>query len=168
MIQKRPTASRGFTMVELMITIVIMLIVGSAIGAVIVDSQRGWNLIYDHINSDVVTDGYVARKKFDSTVRKASGESISLGDDGSWVEVYYCASDSSTAPDRYARFYKTDSDLKVMYGKLAPKVTLDTDTICGNVSGCKFKQAGRSVQMVLKLNDGTQENTIVTSAMTHN
>jgi hypothetical protein len=145
-----------------------MLIVGSAIGVVIVDSQRGWNQMYEHVNSDVATDGYVARKKFDSIIRKSSAESISLGENYDWVEVYYSSGDSSTAIDSYARFYKAENYLKIKYGKLNPKATLDTDTICGNVSDCKFKHGGRSVQMILKLDNGTQKNTIVTSAVTHN
>ncbi len=168
MIQKRLTTAGGFTIVELIITMSVMIIVGSAIGVVIVDSQRGWNLMYNRVNSNVVTDGYVARKKFDSIIRKASGESISLGDTGSWIEVYYYASDSSTAPDRYARFYEADGQLNIAYGTLDPKVTYDVDTICENVSGCKFKRAGRSAQMILKLDNGTYKNTVVSSAVTHN
>ena len=166
--QKKPTTSSGFTIVELIITIAIMMIIGSAIGVAMIDSQRVWHMMYDSINSDIVADGYVARKKFDSIIRKSSAESISLGENGNWVEVNYCASDSSTIPDSYARFYKSENDLMVMYGKLNPKTTLNTDTICENVSDCTFKQAGRSVMMIVKLDNGTQKNTIVTSAVTHN
>jgi hypothetical protein len=168
MIQKKTTTAPGFTIVELMMTITIMMVVGFAIGVAIVDSQRVWRLVHDYTNSDIVSDGYVARKKFDSTIRKASADSISIGENGNWVEVNYCASDSSTTPDSYARFYKTESDLMFMSGKLNPKTTLNTDTICQNVSECKFRQAGRSVMMIVKLDNGTRQNTIVTSAVTHN
>ena len=68
MIRKSPRFRTGFTLVELMITTVIMIIVGLVIGAVLVDGQIGWNTMYEHIHSDVVTDGYVARKKFDKSV----------------------------------------------------------------------------------------------------
>ena len=81
-------AARGFTMVELMITAVIMVIVGLAIGVVIVDGQTGWNVMYDRINSDVSMDGYAARKKFDVVMRSASRSQSLVDGDGSWIEVY--------------------------------------------------------------------------------
>lgn len=166
--KKSHIASGGFTLVELIITIIVMSIVVSAIGVVIVDSQRCWRVLYDRINSDVVTDGYVARKKFDAVMRRASGEIILIDNDGDWIEVYYYADDSSTVVDRYARFYEADGALNMEYGQLNPRTTSDVETVCGNVSDCTFKQFGRSAQMMLTLDDGTQKNTIVTSAVTHN
>ena len=166
--QKSRAVHGGFTLVELMITIVVMSIVMSAIGAVIVDSQRCWKIIYGRINSDVVTDGYVARKKFDAMMRKASGEKFLTDDNGDWLEFYYYASDASTVPDRYARFYKNENDLNIVYGTLNPKESISTETLCENVSYCKFKQVGLAVQMILTLDNGTQKNTIITSAVTHN
>jgi len=168
MIKKRPRDPRGFTLVELMITTVIMIIVGLAIGVVIVDGQSSWNTMYDRINSDVVTDGYVTRKKFDVVMRNASREKIAIGDAGSWVEVYYYASDSSTVVDRYARFYAADGDLNLEYGQLEPRATLSVETVCENVTACTFRNVGLSTQMILTLDNGTQANTIVTSAVTHN
>ena len=168
MINKRPKNIRGFTLVELMITTVIMLIVGLAIGVVIVDGQTGWNTMYDRLNSDVVTDGYVARRKFDAVVRSASRGQSLVASDGSWIEVYYYASPSSTVVDRYARFYTADGDLNFEYGQLEPRSTLGVETVCGNVASCTFKQIGMSAQMTLKLDNGTQTNTVVSSAITHN
>lgn len=159
--------SSGFTLVELMIAMVIMLITAAAIGTVIVDSQNGWSQIYNRVNADVVTDGYVARKKFDAVIRSASSEKVDFDDTKSGIEVYY-SSGSSTILDRYARFFATDGDLNIEYGQLDPKVTSVVETICDNVSSCTFDQKGRSVQMILKLDNGTQTNTIVTSAVMHN
>ncbi len=153
---------------ELVITAAIMSIVAVAIGVVIVDGQSSWNVMYDRVNSDVITDGYVARAKFDAVMRKASRENIVLGDAGGSVEVYYYAGDSSTVPDRYARFYTADGDLNFECGQLDPRTTLNVETICGNVSACTFKQVGRSVQMILTLDNGTQKNTVVSSAVTQN
>lgn len=168
MIKKRPRAPRGFTLVELMMTMVIMIVVGLAIGVVIVDGQTGWNNMYERLNSDVVTDGYVARKKFDVVMRSASrGQSLVDGD-GDWIEVYSYASLSSTKVDRYSRFYVSDGDLNLEYGQVEPRVTLTVDTVCGNVSECSFQQVGTSTQMTLTLDNGTQTNTIVSSAVTHN
>jgi len=166
--KKRHRARKGFTLVELMITMVIMLIVGLAIGVVIVDGQTGWNTMYNRLNSDVVTDGYVARKKFDAVMRSASRKQLLIAADGGWIKVYSYASPSSTVVDRYSRFYVSDGDLNLEYGQLDPGVTLSVDTVCGNVAACVFKQAGTSTQMTLTLDNGTQTNTIVSSAVTHN
>lgn len=168
MTKKRQVASRGFTIVELIITALIIAIVGFAIGAVVVDAQSTWNNMYDKMNSDVITDGYIARRKFDTVMRKASSQSYLLDSSGGWIEVYYYASDSSTLVDRYARFYVSDDELNFEYGQLGPRKTLDVETVCKNVSECTFKQVGRSVQMILKLDDKTQTNTVVSSAVTHN
>jgi Tfp pilus assembly protein FimT len=168
MAQKRQTGLKGFTLVELMITMVVMIIVASAIGVVLIDNQRGWSNMYGRINSDVTTDGFVARKKFDAVVRNSSSEKISVDPVGTWIELYYYASSASTVVDRYVRFYEADGDLNVEYGTLGPKVTLSVKTICSNVSACTFKQVGRSAQMILTLDNGTQTNTVVTSAVTQN
>ena len=166
--RKGHRARKGFTLVELMITSVVVLIVGLAVGVVIVDGQTGWNTMYDRLNSNVVTDGYVARKKFDNVMRSASREKTLFAADGSWVEVYYYASPYSTVVDRYARFYVSDGDLNLEYGQIDPRSTLGVETVCENVTACTFKQAGTSIQMILKLDNETQTNTIISSAITHN
>lgn len=168
MIKKRLTASRGATLVELIIAMAIMLIVILSIGIALVDGQRGWSIQYDRIYSDVITDGYVARRKFDAVMRTASRDNFLLDDTGSWVEVYYYADDTSTVVDRYARFYVANGNLNVEYGQLNPTVTLTIETVCGNVSGCTFAQVGRSIQMILTLDNGTRTNTVISSAVTHN
>lgn len=167
-IKKRPGDRTGFTLIELIIASVILVIVGFAIGVVVVDGQTTWNTMYDLINSDVVTDGYVARKKFDSVVRNASRSKLILSDDCSWLEVYYYASASSTVVDRYARFYVSGDDLNLEYGQLSPRGMIDVETVCTNVSECTFKQAGTSAQMKLILDNGEKSQTIVTSAIAHN
>ena len=163
-----PRAAWGFTLVELMVTALIMVIVGAAIGVVIVDGQTGWNVMYDRINSDIAADGYVARKKFDVVMRRASrGQSVLAGD-GSWIEVYSYASSASSVVDRYWRFYVSDGDLNLEYGQLGPRVTLDVETVCSNVSECTFGQTGQAVQMTLTLDNGTRTNSVVSSAVKHN
>ncbi|MHC4533322.1 MAG: PulJ/GspJ family protein [Planctomycetota bacterium] len=166
--KKRLTTSRGFTLTELLTAMAIMIFVVIAIGMALVDGQRGWNDMYSCVYSDVVTDGYVARRKFDAVLRKASRDKFLIDSTGSWVEVYYYASDASTVLDRYARFYTSSGSLNVEYGQLNPQSTLNIETVCENVSGCTFEQLGRSIQMVLKLDNGTQTNTVITSATTNN
>jgi len=168
MIENRCMAPRGFTLTELMITTVLMVIVVSAVGVVLFDSQRGWNFMYNRVYSDLVADSYAARKKFDAVMRKASAGGFLLGDDGSWIEAYYYAGADSAVIDRYARFSEADGSVSVEYGQLAPRATLSVETVCGNVSDCVFKQVGRSAQMILTLSDGTQTKTVVSSAVTHN
>lgn len=166
--KKRPGVRKAFTLIELMITMVVMLIVGLAIGVVIVDGQTGWNTMYDRMNSDVVRDGYVARKKFDNVMRNASRQRNLLASDGSWIEVYYYSSPLSTVVDRYARFYVSDGDLNLEHGQIDPRSTSRVETVCENVTSCIFEQAGSSVQMILTLGDETQTNTIISSAVTNN
>jgi len=166
--KKRSSASRGFTLTELVTGMAIMVFVIFAIGMALVDGQRGWNYMYDRIYSDVVTDGYAARRKFDAILRKASKDKFLIDSAGSWVEVYYYASDASTVLDHYARFYTSGGTLNVEYGELNPKSTLTIETVCENVSDCTFEQLGRSIQMVLKLDNGTHTNTVITSAVTNN
>jgi hypothetical protein len=168
MIHKKLTTARGFTLIELITATAIMIFVILAIGMALVDGQRGWNQMYDLMYSDVVTDGYVARRKFDAVLRKASREKFLIDPAGSWVEVYYYAADTSTVLDRYARFYTSGGKLNIEYGQLDPKSTLSNKTVCENVSSCMFNQLGRSIQMVLKLDNGKQTNTVITSAITNN
>ncbi|MHC4229590.1 MAG: hypothetical protein ACYSW0_19330, partial [Planctomycetota bacterium] len=61
-----------------------------------------------------------------------------------------------------------DGHLNLEYGQLDPRVTLSVETVCRNVSVCTFQQVGTSAQMTITLDNGTQTNTIVTSAVTHN
>jgi Tfp pilus assembly protein PilW len=168
MIGTRDTIRCGFMVIELVIAMIVAAIVVLAIGAVISDSRRGWEITYNRVYSDATSDGYVAMKKYDAIVRKASGENLSVGETGSWIEVYYSSDEDSTAVDRYAYFYVDDGELKIENGQLNPRETLSVETICGNVSACTFKQAGRSAQMILTLDDGRQTRTIVSSAVAHN
>jgi len=158
----------GFTLIELVIATVCSAVVVFGIGTVMVDGQRGWETTYDRVYSDVVTDSYVARRKFDTVMRAASREKILLGDDASWVEVYYYHDATSTTVDRYARFYTSEGDLNLDYGTLDPRVTTAVQTVCTNVTNCIFKQSGRSVQMILTLDNGQLSKTVFSSDVLNN
>jgi hypothetical protein len=173
MMSKKIIARQGLTLIEVMIAVVLAVIVVFGVGTMLVDSQRGWHTMYNRIYSDVMTGGYVARKAFDGVVRKATRQKYSLADDGTWIEVYYYADANSVSIDRYARFYYDPNvggsgQLNVEYGALNPRETLDTETICQDVTSCIFTGTGRSAQMFLTLDNGTQTNTIVTSSVMHN
>ncbi len=169
MSKKELTVQPGFTIVELMITVMLAAIVMFGVGAMVVDSQRGWHRMYNRIYSDVATDSYVARKTFDSVTRKASSETLLLDAAGNWLEVYYYADANSAVVDRYARFsYDGIDQLNIEYGIVEPRETLTIRTVCENVSSCVFKAAGCSAQMILTLDNGSQTATVVSSAIMHN
>jgi prepilin-type N-terminal cleavage/methylation domain-containing protein len=169
MSKKELTVQPGFTIVELMIAVMLAAIVMFGIGVMVVDSQRGWHRMYNRIYSDVATDSYVARKTFDSVIRKATSETFLLDVAGSWIEVYYYEDPNSTVVERYARFsYDGIDQLDIEYGIVEPRGTLSIRPVCENVSSCVFKASGRSAQMILTLDDGSQTATIVSSAVMHN
>lgn len=170
---------RGFTIIELVIAAAIGLIITLGIAVILVDSQRGWQKMYNNMYSDIVTDGYAARRAFDAIVRKASRERISLDDAGNWAEVYYYADSDSAVVDRYARFYYVAGDdsnnssgqVYIEYGIVGSdgvKETSSIQMVCENVSDCVFKEGGSSVQMILTLDDGSQAATVMSSAVMHN
>jgi prepilin-type N-terminal cleavage/methylation domain-containing protein len=169
MYRKKHIRNSGFTLIELIIATFISVIVISGVGILMVDSQKGWNKMYDRAYGDVVTSSYVARAKFDSITRSADWEKYDMAEDGSWLEVYYYEDANSTVVDRYAKFsYDGSSELDIEYGQLDPRQTLSISNVCGNVTYCVFKTQGRSVQMILTLDDGSQSATVASSAVMHN
>ena len=160
------------TLIELMVTTVVVVIVVLAIGSAIADGIRGWQRTYDRVYADVVTDGYVARKTFDRVIRKASPVGVTLGEGGVSLRVYGYKEPASIALDQYEELYVADGSLLVKVGLLDEGTGEWSeglpDVICSNVTSCVFKVDGRSAQMILTLNDGTKENTVVSSAVMHN
>ncbi len=174
MAKKKITFRRGFTLTELVIVSAMSSIVILGTGSVLVDNQRGWTRMYDRVYSDVVTDSYVARKMFDTVIRKASKEKYLVDQAGTWLEVYYYQDANSTVVDRYAYFYYSPSQgnssgqLKIDHGTLSPRAILSTETICENVTSCVFKAAGLSTQMILTLDNGSQSIVVTSSSVMHN
>lgn len=163
---------RGFTLTELAVVMAITSIVMLSMGIVLVDSQRGWNQMFNRVNSGVVADAYVARKAFDAVVRKSSMNRERLVGD-SEVELYYYNDPvSSTRLDRYARFYTAGTKLLVDYGQLDsngnPGGQIQTITLADNVEAVNFYVNGAYVQMVLRLDNGSESLVVMTSAMRHN
>ena len=159
----------GFTITELAITAVASVIVIGGIGVVLVDGQRGWNQMYSRTYAGVVVDSQIARRMFDSVIRKASREKLLVDPFGNWAEIYYYSSPSSTEADLYARLFTSGDQLDIEYGRLLPtRQTLRVDTVCDNVQSCVFKFTGRSIQMILSLDDGSQAVTVVCSSVMHN
>lgn len=171
MLKKRTKNRKGFTVIELMLAVVFLGVVVLGVGIVVADSHKGYNTMYNRIYSDVVTDGHIARRTFDSIIRKASSENIQVAEDGSWVEVRFYQDSESIELDRYARFYVYGEELRIEYGDLDPDTNyneLRTQTVCSNVSSCVFNTAGAAVQMVLRLDNGSETATVMSSAVAHN
>jgi hypothetical protein len=158
----------GFTLPELVTATAAGLIVVVAIGVILVDNQRSWQKMYDSIYTDVVTDSYIARRKFDATVRKSSSKHVSVGSNGSWIEVGYYSDTSSVDPDRYGLFYPQDGSLLFERGTTGPRQTTGTETVCGNVSSCFFTVLGQSARMSLTLDNGTESTRVICSSVMHN
>jgi hypothetical protein len=160
---------------ELTVAISLSSIVLFGIGVVLVDNQRGWAGMYNRVNSDVVTDCYIARKTFDSVVRKSSIKLVQLGSSGQYVEVYYYQNPGANPPtdlDRYARFYTEDGLLKVDYGTVDEDtwttIASQTVTLASNVNSALFSASGVSLQMALELDNGKEAMAITCSSMRHN
>jgi prepilin-type N-terminal cleavage/methylation domain-containing protein len=168
MARERLTTQHGFTLIELTIAVAASLIVMLGVAVVLADSQKSWHKLFSHAFSDIVGDSNVAGIKFKATIRKASRNGFILDDNGKEIEVYYYSDEDSAVADRYARFYELDGDLNLELGKLDPRVTLETQTVCENVSGCYFTAAGRSAQMILTLDDGSRKISTVSCAFMHN
>ena len=164
----------GFTIVEVMVAAVMAVIIMFGLAFVLSDAHRGWNTMYNRVYSDVVTGSHIAARTFDRIVRKSSIELSQFTADE--VTACYYADSNSAVIDRYSRFYVTDdNDLCVEYGQYngqakPPEYTPEGEPviICDNVSFCSFMKNGRSLQMVLTLDNGKEELTTVTSAVLHN
>ncbi|KPK75258.1 MAG: hypothetical protein AMJ79_11900 [Phycisphaerae bacterium SM23_30] len=168
MAQKNLNVRRGFTITELVITMIIAAIVMLSIGMVLSDSQKAWTRMHRTVFSEAATDTYVARQAFDSVIRRASREKILLGEDGAWIEIYCYQDKDSTEIDHYIRLFESNGSLKIEHGDLEPRTTLSVWTVCNNVTHCVFKKVGRSAQMILTLDDGNQTFNVVSSAVLHN
>lgn len=164
----RKTGRRGLTLVELMLGILFLGITLCAVGIVLAESHKGWSRMFDRTYSDVVTDSHTARRTFDRVIRQASTERITLDSGNSWVKVYYYSDADLVNPDRYAQFYKYNDSLKLDHGDSETGDVISSQVLCSNVQTCVFNQQGRSVQMILQLDNGSQTRTVVTSAVAHN
>ena len=169
---KKVTNKRAFTLIEITITLAMATIVLFSTGVLLLESQRGWSVMYNRVYGGVVDDAYVARKTFDAAVRKSSIKCERLGDDE--VEVYYYADpDTSTLLDRYARFYVTsENEFLVDYGEVdSGGISLEattTITLAHNVVAANFSVAGACVQMTLRLDNGSESLTVMSSPVRHN
>ncbi len=173
------TTISGFTLVELMVTILIATIVIIAMGGVLADAHRGYRKTYDRVYGDVTTQAYTSRITFDRICRKSSSEYKTNTGTNELYVYYYSAIDTTAAPipDRYAHFYTTGGSLMVDQGPAVcsdpNNITLQAANISTplaiNVTSAVFLQPeSNCVQMILTLDDGKHGLTVTCSSVRHN
>lgn len=176
----------GFTLVELMVTVLIASVVLISIGAALVDAHRGYRTTFDRVYGDVTTQAYTSRINFDRICRKSSWYYVNTDGTGQWKDelyVHYYSDGNTTkatadpVPDRYAHFYTTEGNvLKMDQGpydasSMSPYGTADsTEDLAVNATIAKFCQppSSNSIQMILTLDDGRQGLTVTCSSVRHN
>ncbi len=177
MLLSKAKHKKGFTLVELMVAISISFIVVLGIGVMMIDTHRGWRLMYDRVHGAVPTDVKSAIAAFDSIVRKSSASSGAIGTGGSSATLYYYQNSTSYSveePDAYAKFYFDNTDLKVDYGLIDSSGNLlsadSTVVLASNVDtqNSGFAVTGRSVQMTLRLDDSSESSTVVSCSVRNN
>jgi len=198
MIMQRDKSARGLTLIELMVATLAALIVILGASAILFHGHIGYRRLYRRANSEVVRNGYEARRTFDRLVRKASMERIDprdedyrFLDDENQLYVYYYLTPQSLVIDRYARFYLAGTELRLEQGTVTggfqtpppglPNLSTISDTLlASNVKAPEdgvFAAQGKALRMVLLLDDETDSTlpkietlkmTITTTAIRHN
>ena len=158
----------AFTLIELVITVLLASLIMLGLGIMMYDNQRGWNKMYNRLYSEIATDGLVTQKAFDAVVRKSSKKNFNIDPAGQWVELAYYSDAAVSTIDRYARFYKSGSDLYIEEGTTDPRAAIDTRKICSDVSACRFLNSGVSVQLIMTLDDGSEQVEVLSTAVMHN
>ena len=179
--KKRHKSCEGFTLIELILTIVMAAMILFGIGIVLADAIRGYRNMWNRVNSGVVVDGYVARRAFDAVVRKSTIEAYYLGDLAEKVAVYYYSDAQDLTievPDRFAYFKKVDDTLKVDRGTIPAsqwdQLNVDnlnvtsTQTLANKVQSVEFLVDGFCVQMILAIGNESDPMTITCSSVRHN
>lgn len=186
--QKRKTKKSGFTLIELMVTILIASIVLLGLANVIADAHRGYGKMYTRVHGNIVNDAYVARLRFDKICRQARAGSAALNADATAVQVLYYSTpnvngsaDGDDELNRYALFYQSGTDLMLETGTYDPNTGNTTptgtpETVAGNVMELQFSAPDtRSVQMVMTLKNQNPANdddrhsiTVTCGAIMHN
>lgn len=179
------TTRAGFTLIELMVTVLLASIVFLGVAVVLADSVRGYKQMLTRIHGNIVNDAYFARVKFDSICRRSSRFAADIIYDAAnpAVITLFLYSDNITptpGPDRFANFYLSglnNGDLTLDQGpatyddatKLWTTGAVDSSMVVAkNVTGLNFSVIGKSVQMTLTVDDGKHGLTVTSSAVKHN
>lgn len=160
MAARKHNQRRAFTLVEVLVTTMAALILIVGLSAMLFYGQRGYNMMYRRINSEVVRNAYEARRVFDAVVRKSTVErcdirSVTAINDTIYLYYYYdqLAPVAPATPDfqypntdrydymlpaqpnRFAIFYLQGTTLMLEQGTILPLGTPLFSLIPENLNG---------------------------------
>jgi prepilin-type N-terminal cleavage/methylation domain-containing protein len=179
---KPKKTKRGFTLIELMITLIIAAIAILSITSVLADAQRGLKQMYKRVYDGVVLDAYVTRRTFDRIVRKSSIRNYVIDNNpaatfgNTSLTVYYYNNPQVPGPlDGYATFQREGAELAIYRGNLQPgtfnpEPDPSRDVLAINVKTLEFSVlgSGSAIRMALSLDSGPDKMMFTTSAVRHN
>jgi hypothetical protein len=135
------------------------------------DTQRSWRDSYNKIHGGAVNDGLMARRAFESIVRKSSKSTHELISSDELKVYYYADSETSTSLDRSARFYRSEmspSEFYLEHATADGSTVLSTVLLSSHVSDLEFLPIVDGYTMILSLDDGREEISVTSSALLHN
>jgi len=173
-LSKRKINRFGFTLVEMMMTVVIVSVVVLGLANVMAEAHRSYAKMYERVHGNVVSDAYFARLRFDKVCRMAARGDATLDTSTPSLKVlYYSVPNVSWAadlePNSFATFYLSGSDLMFDTGTIGAAVTT-TEIIASNVTELQFSVPvdGRNAQMIMTLADASNSITVTCSSVMHN
>lgn len=161
----------GFTLMELVMTILLSGIMVAAVGLVMIDSHRGWLDSYAKVHGGAADDAAMTSAAFERVVRKASCNRYELAGLDDLTVYYYSDWQTSKDLDAYGRFYRSKDAPEELYwetGRLDPQGIDSTVCLSRNVTNLEFRPFSGGIEMILQLDDGRETTTLVSSAILHN
>ena len=174
MIANQKTKKSGFTLIELMVTILLASVVFLGVAVVMADGIRGYRQMLTRVHGNLANDAYVARIKFDKICRKARANSATLDTSVPSLQVLYYSTPNTTGgaddpPDMYALFYLNGTSLMLDTGTVTAGTAATTETVANSVTELQFSTThSKSVQMVVTLNDNVNSITVTCGSIMHN
>ncbi len=176
--------NRGFTLIELMVTAIIVAIAILGISGVIAGSHRDYAQMFKRVHGQISNDAYTTRLRFDKICRKARFGSAVIDTSVPSLEVLYYSSPNVNGspllelspPDSYAKFYLSGNQLLLETG-LIDTTDSTPEVLASNVSDLEFSYSNpndsKSVQMVMTLDKDTSNSydysiTITCGSIMHN
>ncbi|MCE5185505.1 MAG: prepilin-type N-terminal cleavage/methylation domain-containing protein [Planctomycetaceae bacterium] len=166
---------KGFTLIELMVTMSIISVVTLAAGMLLAGGQHNWNRLYGRVYGDPATDSFLIQRVFDAICNKASLRKCVIGEGQDSLEVYYWDHESiADTPENYARIYREDADVFLEHGRmLAGTWQVDTESetnslvLAHAVDQLIFAAQDTALRMYLTYQD-PNILPVVSSAVRHN
>ena len=172
----------GVTLIELVVTVIAAIILILGITGILAGGHKNYATMYTRTTSQVIRNGYEARRIFDRIVRESTIKRCDLDAGGTGLYVYYYSDPANMIivnPDRYARFYLSGTDLIMEQGVVAngffttipappPSapwlsgtgtmvIAQNVDATAASANGI-FSVSGSSVRMVLILDNENPPN----------